>query len=269
VAIGWWLAVSAAPRAMRLTVNTRRYAASRGVQLAADLPEYEQLALTRTPVLGDRRGWRHRFRCQATNGLPLEQCEDYLVRGTTTITITQMVAQAVAEERAEHLERVVSGIEVDRPAAVRRLWDRMRRYVESGRARGTLRARLPAGWLRAEQITVLAADGSANVVTSINAVDPGIGSEEYAQNQGQMMAAEFPAYEEIDLTPEEMFGGLEGYVRAYSWRPDGGEPVTQWQAYSADAGRGYIATATCRAALVSQYGNRLRAMLLRITAESR
>jgi hypothetical protein len=195
------------------------------------------------------------------------ESEFYLVRSDTALTIAQTVALELAEERTDHLDRVVSGMELDRSRLSRRLAFRSRQQLGLGRARGSLRARLPAGWFRTESITVGDRRGRANVIATIQVIDPAITAEEYAKNQTQHLADACREYRERLFASAEVFGGHPGYVRAFTWHPEGGHPVAQWQAYYADAGRGYVATATCRSQQASKFEKRLRAMMEKIEIE--
>lgn len=111
---------------------------------------------------------------------------------------------------------------------------------------GSLKAMLPPGWFAKESITLLAPDGSANVIASGEPLHESVDTERYAEVQGGLLANEFPEYVEVSFEPAEIFGQRRGYMRHFEWTPENGEPVTQIQLYFADRGRGYTATATVR-----------------------
>ena len=112
------------------------------------------------------------------------------------------------------------------------------------RFRSETSAPVPEGWFTKDSITLLSPDGQANVIASSEPLDPSIDTARYAEVQGELLTKEFPGYVEHEYRQVEVFGGREGYLRAFEWRPPDGEPVTQLQIYHASEGRGFTATAT-------------------------
>jgi hypothetical protein len=110
--------------------------------------------------------------------------------------------------------------------------------------RSTITADTPEGWLAKESITLLDPSGQANVIASSEPLNPTTDTGEYATVQGDLLRTEFPGYKELSFQPTELFGGRSGFVRKFEWTPPDGDPVTQYQLYYAENGRGYTATAT-------------------------
>lgn len=108
----------------------------------------------------------------------------------------------------------------------------------------SLRAVLPTDWFAKESMTLLSPDGQANVIASSEPLDPSIGSAQYAETQGRLLAREFPHFHQAYFGPRRVFGGRAGWIRVFSWMPPDGVPVSQIQLYYAERGRGYTATAT-------------------------
>lgn len=112
------------------------------------------------------------------------------------------------------------------------------------RFRGSISSLVPEGWFVKESITLLAADGKANVIASAEPLDPSTDTSQYAGIQGDRLRKEFPGYTEHWVEERDVLGGRPGVMRSFSWAPPDGEPVTQVQLYYAMNGRGYTATAT-------------------------
>lgn len=125
----------------------------------------------------------------------------------------------------------------------------------------TIRAALPDGWFAKESISLLAADGQANVIASSEPLDATIDTYHYAQLQGDLLQREFDEYEQLAYGPRLMFGGRPGHVRTFAWKPKDSEEVTQIQFYYAEAGRGYTATATTPSSEFGRYEQLLRSCL--------
>lgn len=103
---------------------------------------------------------------------------------------------------------------------------------------------LPDGWFHKESITILAPDGQANVIVSTEPLDPSLDSEAYARIQGELLAGEFPWFAQVSFGPISWLGGKRAFLRHFTWTAPDGVPITQLQAYYAEAGRGFTATAT-------------------------
>ncbi|MEJ2852989.1 MULTISPECIES: DcrB-related protein [unclassified Saccharothrix] len=113
------------------------------------------------------------------------------------------------------------------------------------RTRPSITIDLPAGWFFKESYTLLEPTGRANVIVSSEPLDPAITAREYAETQGGLLAGEFPGYEPLgDIQPWRVRGVAEAWLREFSWRPEGSDPVCQIQAYTVRRGRGFTATAT-------------------------
>lgn len=107
-----------------------------------------------------------------------------------------------------------------------------------------LNVHVPEGWFAKESMTLLTLDGQANVIASIEPLDPYVDAKWYAHRQGELLQEEFPGYQEVAFSPTEWLGGRRGFARVFAWYPSDGERVTQIQLYYADNGKGYTATAT-------------------------
>jgi hypothetical protein len=103
---------------------------------------------------------------------------------------------------------------------------------------------IPDDWLWKETLTLLAGDEGANVIFSSEPLRTGVDLERHVDEQGQLLAREFPGYRQSALEPKRMLGGRSGYLRRFEWKPPEGEPVTQIQLYCVVGSRGYTATAT-------------------------
>lgn len=102
----------------------------------------------------------------------------------------------------------------------------------------------PADWFYKESITLLAPDGSGNVIASSEPISAEMAAADYAGLQGDALAKEFPGYIELAFEKITVFGGLAGWLRQFEWVPPDGEAVWQLQVYAVKDGRGYTATAT-------------------------
>jgi len=117
------------------------------------------------------------------------------------------------------------------------------------RTRGRISVDVPENWLFKEQLTVYgAADESghhpANLIASSEPVPAGIETEEYAKSTEEMLRKEFPAYQETQLEPIDVFGDRSGWLRRFEWEPELDQHVVQLQVYYVEDGRGYTVTAT-------------------------
>jgi hypothetical protein len=129
----------------------------------------------------------------------------------------------------------------------------------------TITATRPDGWFHKETITLLAPDGQANVIASGEPLDPTITATQYALIQGDLLRNDFPGYLEHTFEALTVFGGLDGYLRDFSWAPPDGVPVRQLQQYAVQDGRGFTATATVPATQYDRFRGQLRAVLASLT----
>ncbi len=106
-----------------------------------------------------------------------------------------------------------------------------------------LGAKIPPGWLWKESLSLLAEDGSANVIFSSEPLDTDVTLDRYVEAQGGQLA-EFEGYREIAVEETRTMGGRRGVLRRFEWSPPDGNPVTQIQIYCVENLRGYTATAT-------------------------
>jgi len=134
--------------------------------------------------------------------------------------------------------------------------------------RPSLLANVPDGWLVKESITLLSPDGRANVIASSEPIDPSINSEQYARIQGDLLQEEFPGYALVQFGELEVFGGRPGYYRSFQWLPPDQLPVTQFQLYFAEGGRGYTATGTTPVDTAAAYQDVLLTTLERLSIMS-
>lgn len=138
--------------------------------------------------------------------------------------------------------------------------------------RVTVRPRLAgevaADWLTKESLTFLAPDGRANVIASSEPLSAAVDATRYAEVQGDQLRREFPAYRELSFERAVVFGDLLGWVRVFTWVPPEGVPITQVQAYAAEQGRGFTATATTTSTAYASLRDELWAVVtsVRLTA---
>ena len=106
------------------------------------------------------------------------------------------------------------GPPVTRSPDVRRLLRELRDEPSTGGPMQTfrprLRAEVPETWFAKESVTFLAPDGQANVIASSEPLDPSIDTERYASTQGDLLAKEFPGYEQHELRDTEPPGWAPG-----------------------------------------------------------
>lgn len=119
----------------------------------------------------------------------------------------------------------------------------------SGRFVPTLSPVVPTGWLAEEKITLLSPDGKANIIASSEPLDESVDTERYSEEQGMLLRAEVPNYDELVTCERTMFGGRAGVFRKFRWTPPDSGNVTQIQIYYAEHGRGYTATVTASASM--------------------
>jgi tetratricopeptide (TPR) repeat protein len=130
------------------------------------------------------------------------------------------------------------------PEVLNLLVDEAKEQGEMAVYKPSLTSLVPTGWFVKESITLLAADGQANVIASSEPLDPTVTIEQYAETQGNLLATEFNGYEEKSYEPWAAFGVSGGYLRSFEWTPDDGKRVWQTQIYYVENSRGYTATAT-------------------------
>lgn len=135
---------------------------------------------------------------------------------------------------------------------------------------GRLRLPLPEGWWGKESLTLVAPDGRANVIASLEPVPPDVDSKRYAETIGdQMTLTEFPGLRILRFEPTKLMGDrVEGYLRVFEWDPPE-EPhsVIQIQIYHAANGSGLTATATAPDADYDRYEAQLLTVLAGITCD--
>ena len=127
-----------------------------------------------------------------------------------------------------------------------------------------LLATLPRSWQVKESVTLLAPDGQANVIASIEPLDEGIALEQYAGIQGDLLQKEFPGFREHAYGEVIALGGRSGMMREFTWAPPDGVEVSQIQLYYVEDGRGYTATATTPASQFPARRVELRQILLAV-----
>jgi tetratricopeptide (TPR) repeat protein len=244
VAAVWWLLQRGVPLASGTAATSRRYGLAQGRERAA-LAGYREVSFRREALLGPRRGHVRRFEWQTPEELRIVQTERYRVRGWNASTFTTTMPVDLAEVRGDQLDQVLDSIRVERLGWVRRAIAPLLRLLGKARTGGVLRARVPVGWLSWEQLTLTSKTGRANVIATLEQTRVAFDAQQWASLQGRELA-QFPGFEELEFAPAEVFGGRQGFVRAFRWRPESGDPVAQWQAYHAEAGRNFTATGTCR-----------------------
>jgi tetratricopeptide (TPR) repeat protein len=124
------------------------------------------------------------------------------------------------------LSRAVRRSEVSE-RALQQLVDDMQEEGKVTSFRASITSLVPDGWLVKESITLLSPDGQANVIASSEPLDPSIDTARYAGTQGELLRTEFPGFKEAWVQEREVLGGRPGVVRAFSWTPEGGVPVTR------------------------------------------
>ncbi len=106
------------------------------------------------------------------------------------------------------------------------------------------------------------------MIISAEPINPWLDSAQYATVQGELLAREFPSYQQHSFQSELLFGSYFGFIREFSWRPPDGVPVTQLQVYCAIDGRGYTGTATTTSPAFPQRNACLRETLLSAVVEA-
>lgn len=129
------------------------------------------------------------------------------------------------------------------------------------RFHGQLSVDVPQGWFAKESITLVAADGQANVITSSEPLDPGTTSSDYARTQGDLLQREFPGFEELSFDATRLLGDRSGYLRRFRWHPPDDRPVLQMQTYYVENGRGYTSTATLVASAIEHEATAVEVLL--------
>ena len=120
---------------------------------------------------------------------------------------------------------------------------------------------VPPGWYVKESLTLLAPDGSANVLMSSEPLDDSTGSAEYAAEQGRLLQLDFPGYHEFECRPVPWPHDYPAWFRRFQWCPPDGPEVEQFQVYWVDRGRGYTGTATSPVAMDGRADRTLRSIL--------
>ena len=213
-----------------------------GSDLEDGLRGYEELKFGQAKVFGVD-GFLRRFRWDPGDGRVV-QLQAYAIEGGRALTATATAGEHAFEQLRNELEDAVLKVRLERPGRLRGLLSWLRHRHGRGR-RGVLRARLPAGWMPNESLNLIAPAGDANIIASIEAVDPGLDAAGYSDSQSKLMAQEFRLWKELDVLSIPVFGGRDGYLRFFAWAPADGAPVIQMQAFFAEGGSGYVATGTC------------------------
>ena len=117
-----------------------------------------------------------------------------------------------------------------------------------------------------ESLTLLAPDGSVNVIVSSEPLDARIDSEEYATVQGQLLQDDFPEYQQLEYERVAWPEGCSAWFRRFRWCPPGSFPVEQLQIYRVEPGRGYTGTATGSIASIGQADNTVMSILRSVRA---
>lgn len=113
---------------------------------------------------------------------------------------------------------------------------------------------VPGGWCTSElqldpdedgsrTFTVRAVDGSANVISSSEPLDPAMTTRTYADSQETLLREELAGYEQHAAGHSAAYEG-DGYERVFTWIPDAAGRIWQIQAYAARDGVGYTTTGT-------------------------
>ena len=110
-----------------------------------------------------------------------------------------------------------------------------------------LRAPVPEGWSVTESWVLRSPDGRVDVGVEREPLPPDVGTERYAQAQGDRLATDLPQYRQHVLTVLPLASG-PAYARLFSWAPPAGPPVVRVQVYATVPGTGFTATATAPAA---------------------
>lgn len=134
---------------------------------------------------------------------------------------------------------------------------------------GRLRVPLPEGWRGKESLTLLAPDGRANIIASLEPIPLDFDSRRYAEAIGEQMTPEgFPGLRILRFEPTPLMGNrTDGYLRVFEWDPPE-EPhsVIQLQIYHAANGTGLTATATTPDVDYDRYEVQLLTVLAGITS---
>ncbi len=122
-------------------------------------------------------------------------------------------------------------------------------------------AGVPDGWSAKGSITLVAPDGQANVIASIEPLDDVVDTLGYAETQGEVLERDFPGYREVRSGPVRLLGGRRVFHRIYEWTPEAAAPVTQIQVYYVEGRRAFTATATAPSANFDASEGILKAIL--------
>ncbi len=114
----------------------------------------------------------------------------------------------------------------------------------TARVGGGVTVAVVPGWSSKESVTLTRADGSANVIVSLEQLTRGESLTDYVQMHGDLLSAEFPLFEQVGLEPAFVRGVREACLRQFAWTPEGGARVSQLQLYAVTGTWGLVATAT-------------------------
>jgi hypothetical protein len=129
---------------------------------------------------------------------------------------------------------------------------------------------IPHDWLWKESTTLLAPDGSANVIASSEPLDAAITLEEYVQAQGDLLSTEFQDFHQYKLEGVRITGGVEDAVlRDFAWNPPDGQRVRQLQVYAVRQSRGITATGTTPESEWGRNGAQLLETILSLLVDPR
>ena len=131
-----------------------------------------------------------------------------------------------------------------------------------------LSCEVPSDWYVKESLTLLAPDGSVNVIVSSEPLDldGAIDSQAYATEQGRLLEIGCPGYQELEYQAVSWPSGCSAWFRRYRWCPLSADPVEQLQIYWVDRGRGYTGTATGSIASIGQADNTVMSILRSVRA---
>jgi hypothetical protein len=101
---------------------------------------------------------------------------------------------------------------------------------------------LPPGWAARDSATFTAPDGLSNLIVSSEPLDRTPTAREYADGPLSDLQG-LNEFEELSFERVELPGGVEGYVRRYTWINDD-VPISQFLAHFVVGDRGYTASGT-------------------------
>jgi len=118
---------------------------------------------------------------------------------------------------------------------------------------------LPPGWAARESMTFFSPDGSSTLIVSSGPLEGAMTAREYADVSLPQLQA-LDRFEELSFEQVELPGGLEAYVRRFTWAiVEDDVSIVQFQVHFVVGERGYTATGT-----MLEAGTEIEAQLIQV-----